>query len=177
MAQLQDMEFPEEEDFNGLDVENGILRRLYRVLNLPTSDFLHYKDKRLNKEGEALSVRERRIYELEQRHVGRCGKMINWMKKKIGIGRKKMSNSDIGFKPVQKKCLHFRSARFRESLMEIAMLCQETDVSNFVENLEDIQILFTSMSPAIVEFFENGYNSTRFTKKIKNLDWRLGDNL
>ena len=60
------------------------------------------------------------------------------MRNKLGIGRKESSHSDIGFKPVQKKCLHFQSARFRESLMEIAMLCEETDVSNFIENQEDI---------------------------------------
>ena len=41
MVQLNELEFPLEEDFNGLDCENSILRRLYRILNLPTSDFLH----------------------------------------------------------------------------------------------------------------------------------------
>jgi len=43
ITQLQEMEFPEEEDFNGIDVENGYLRRLYRTLYLPTGDFLHSK--------------------------------------------------------------------------------------------------------------------------------------
>ena len=76
-----------------------------------------------------------------------------------------------------KKTLHFPSARFRESLMEIAMLCQENSVNNFVENLADIQVLFTSMSPATVDFFDAGFNETRFTKKIKNLDWQLGTQL
>lgn len=33
------------------------------------------------------------------------------------------------------------------------------------------------MSPTIVEFFENGFNQTRFTKRIKNLDWELGSQL
>ena len=55
--------------------------------------------------------------------------------------------------------------------MEISMLCQENSISDFVDNLEDIELMFTSMSPAVVEFFENGYNVTRFTKKVKNLDW------
>ena len=61
--------------------------------------------------------------------------------------------------------------------MEIAMLCQENSVNNFVDNLQDMKILFSSMSPAIVEFFENGFNETRFTKQIKNLDWKLGESL
>ena len=33
------------------------------------------------------------------------------------------------------------------------------------------------MSPATVEFFENAFNETRFTKNIKNLDWKLGKTL
>ena len=41
--------------------------------------------------------------------------------------------------------------------MEIALLCRETSVSNFVENLDDISKLFSSMSPAIVMLFENAY--------------------
>jgi len=57
------------------------------------------------------------------------------------------------------------------------MLCGENSVNNFVDNLGDISILFTSMSPAIVEFFQNGFNVTRFTKSIKNLDWKLGSTL
>ena len=55
--------------------------------------------------------------------------------------------------------------------MEIAMLCQENSTKDFVENLDDIKILFTSMSPSVVEFFENGFSTTRFSRKIKNLDW------
>lgn len=83
----------------------------------------------------------------------------------------------MGYKTVEKKSLHFKSARFRESLIEIGLLCQETSIDNFIDNLEDVQILFTSMSPATVEFFENSFEKTRFTKSIKNLDWKLGETL
>lgn len=41
LAQFQQAEFENEEDLNGLDVEHNFLRRLYRILNFPTSDFLH----------------------------------------------------------------------------------------------------------------------------------------
>ena len=57
------------------------------------------------------------------------------------------------------------------------MLCEENQINDFVENLEDIEILFKSMSPATVEFFQNAFNQTRFTKRIKNLKWRMGDRL
>ena len=57
--------------------------------------------------------------------------------------------------------------------MEIAMLCPENSVGDFVDNLADIVVLFSSMSPTIVSFFEKGFSETRFTGKIRSLDWSL----
>lgn len=57
------------------------------------------------------------------------------------------------------------------------MICEENSVNNFVDNLADMEVLFESMSPAIVEFLQNGFNETRHTKSIKNLSWKLGDSL
>ena len=59
--------------------------------------------------------------------------------------------------------------------MRMAMLCRENALNNFVQNLDDIQILFSSMSPAVVKLFENAFKRTKFTEAIKNVDWRLGD--
>lgn len=39
------MEFPVQEDIQGLDTEHYQLRRLYRVLNLPTGDLRHNREK------------------------------------------------------------------------------------------------------------------------------------
>ena len=39
------MEFLQEENFEGIDCENSTLRRLYRVLNLPVSDFIASKER------------------------------------------------------------------------------------------------------------------------------------
>ena len=33
------------------------------------------------------------------------------------------------------------------------------------------------MSPTIVAFFETAFYQTRYTKQIKNLDWKLGVSL
>jgi len=57
------------------------------------------------------------------------------------------------------------------------MMTQENSIIDFVQNLEDIEILFTSMSPATVDFFQNAFNTTRFTNTVKNLDWKLGDTM
>ena len=37
------MDFQAEEDIQGQDTENTYLRRLYRVLSLPTGDLRHFK--------------------------------------------------------------------------------------------------------------------------------------
>ena len=100
-----------------------------------------------------------------------------WLRNLFGIVVIENANSDKGFKNIMKKSLHFKSTRFRECLMQIAMLCFENSTKDFVDSLGDIEILIASMSPTIVEFFENGFNETRFTKKIKNLDWTLGNSL
>lgn len=72
---------------------------------------------------------------------------------KLGMGDGQKVQGNIGFKSIRNKSVHFTSSRFRENLMEISMLTQENSIIDFVQNLDDIQILFTSMSPATVEFF------------------------
>jgi hypothetical protein len=84
--------------------------------------------------------------------------MLDWLRNKVGLTLDGETSSDKGFKSITKKSIHFRSARFRECLMEIGMMTEENSIADFVDNLEDIEILFTSMSPAVVEFFSNGYN-------------------
>ena len=106
---------------------------------------------------------------------GCCKKSVAWLRAKLGLGGGDSSEGDTGLKSIQKKSLHFKSARFRECLMEVAMLCSETAVSNFVDNIGDLTVMFESMSPAVVAFFENGFNESHFTKKIKNLDWKVGE--
>ena len=61
--------------------------------------------------------------------------------------------------------------------MELCMLCQESQLMSFVENMEDLEMLFASMTPVVEKFFENSFTTTMFTKRIKNLNWKLGDQL
>ena len=67
--------------------------------------------------------------------------------------------------------------RFREILMQIAMLCEENSLENFVNNLYDFTRLIEELSPTIVGFFENSFNETRFTKKINIINWQNGTDL
>ena len=99
--------------------------------------------------------------------------MSDWLKVRLGIALDQDFGGNEGFKSIQSKSIHFKSARFRESLMEIAMLCSENSLSDFVESQYDIKQLFYSMSPAVAAFLQDGFSETKFTKKIANLDWQL----
>ena len=68
-----------------------------------------------------------------------------------------------GFKTVCNKTLWLKNSRFREVLMQISMLCEETSITTFVDNIDDIQILLKSVSPVVQRLFENGFNENKFT--------------
>lgn len=112
---------------------------------------------------------------IESRNI--CKRLNRWFRLKLGLGDGVKVEGSIGFKSVRQKSLHFESSRFRENLMEISMLTEENSIIDFVRNLGDMKILFTSMSPAIVEFFDNAFNASRFTKNVRNLDWHTGDKI
>lgn len=116
LKQLQDTEFENEVDANGNDAENSYLRRLYRVLNVPTGDWRSIRDIAAEQE------------------QGCCNRFRVWMRLKFGLGDGEKSDGAIGFKPIRQKSLHFESSRFRESLMEISMMTQENSLSDFVAN-------------------------------------------
>ena len=63
---------------------------------------------------------------------------IKRIRRQLDLRKNRICTSDLGYKSIQKKSIHFTNSRFRDKLMEIAMLCRETSVSNFVENLDDI---------------------------------------
>lgn len=75
------------------------------------------------------------------------------------------------------KSLHNNNSLFRENLIEMALLCGENSIDDFVDNLADLEILFNSFSPSEQKLFDKPFKRTRFTEQIKNADWKIGDNL
>ena len=101
-------------------------------------------------------------------------KFITRVRLACGCGITDNLHGNIGFKSIRQKSLHFQSSRFRETLIEMSMLCQQNRISDFVENIGDIEILFESMSPATLQFFHNAFHKTRFTRRVENLKWPAG---
>lgn len=82
LMQLDDMEFPEEDNFDGQDCENSILRRLYRIMNLPVTDLLKLKIKDNDRTSEA----EKFAAAEEEANNANCiVKTGHWVKNKLGI--------------------------------------------------------------------------------------------
>ena len=75
------------------------------------------------------------------------------------------------------KSVHYNNTRFRDVLMSITMLSKENTLPMFVENLDELSILFETMSPTVTSFFEGCFLHTEFCQSVTNVDWKTGDGL
>ena len=73
--------------------ENSYLRRLHRILSLPTPD---WKDKRLTADDT-----------IQIDIVGRS--FANWIRTKLGFGTGIIQDGSKGIKSIRQKSLHFKS--------------------------------------------------------------------
>jgi len=64
---------------------------------------------------------------------------------------------------------------YRDLLMKISILCQETEINTFVDSLDDVDNLFQSANPIVSEFFEHSFVETSYCKEIETLDWSSND--
>lgn len=86
-----------------------------------------------------------------------------------------MAHGDDAFNSVLKKSLRVVNSRFREVLIQMAMICSENSIDNFIENLDDMEILLNSKSQSVYDLFNNAYKKNRFTDSIKMCEWKLGE--
>ena len=62
------------------------------------------------------------------------------------------------------KSLHNNNSLFRENLIEMALLCGENSIDDFVDNLADLEILFNSFSPSEQKLFDKPF------KKVNHIE-------
>lgn len=149
--QLTEKEFEDEENIQGQQVEQSYLRRLMQILNTPSNSLLPKPVKKVEDPPTF-----RKLYD-----------------KLFGPADTSFVDSR-GFQSITKKSLHFNNARFRDILMDISRLSKENTLGNFVENLEDLSILFEQMSPSVTSFFEDCFLETEFCANVQNADWKTG---
>ena len=69
--------------------------------------------------------------------VKKVENLANNLKALVGMVRDEPTGGD-GFKSICNKSLWFENPKYREVLMELAMMCQETNITTFVSNIDDL---------------------------------------
>ena len=88
---------------------------------------------------------------------------------------KSQIHANFGFRSIQKKSVQYDNSRFRDQLIHLAVLCRENAIDSFVQNLDDMNILLSSMSSSCILLLDHAYQKSRFTESVKNIDWRFGE--
>ena len=133
-------------------------RALYRILNMPTTDI------------DMTSAST-----LYNCHVCVCAKSIEknrsiWCSK---CSRKRDSNCKCkGFLPITVKSVHFVDSRIRDTLIQLSLLCSETDITSFVKVLGDFNQLFVRSSPALNDLFARAFSPCNELRRIDTLELR-----
>ena len=86
----------------------------------------------------------------------------------------KKANGIAGFKSITNRSIWMRSSRYRERLIELSLMCVDNQLTCFVQNIDDIDKLFNSMTPNLYKYFEVCFDTNKFTSKIQSLPWYTG---
>jgi len=77
-----------------------------------------------------------------------------------------------GFQSVGVKSVHTKNPRFRDALIRIFLLDDKNShLGVLVSNLTDLDVLFSTPSDLVKQFFEACFVETDFCEKIKDVDW------
>ena len=66
-----------------------------------------------------------------------------------------LSEEAEGFQSLLRRSLHLSNSRFKEVLMDIATWTGHNALGLFVDSLNDLEILFNSPSPIVLNFLEH----------------------
>ena len=146
LEQVNDTEFSEEEQEDESLLENNILRRLYRVLTLPTPDMKLEDSKRLStqagdQDGEAIE---------SDGEEGQGGAKVMDANLEVETEERERvateeDDNKVGLNSVLYQSLYAESSRIRDCLLSITNKCQECSISNFAEHQGDFQKLLHPM--------------------------------
>ena len=75
------------------------------------------------------------------------------------------------FASVRMKSVHFHSNKYRDILIKLSLLCKETEITSFVDSIDDLEILLINANPVSVTLFERSFTETRYCKEVETVDW------
>ena len=62
-----------------------------------------------------------------------------------------------------------KNARYKESLMMMAMSCKEANIEDFISNVDDLQHFLYNLTPHALSFLESAYETSKFLKDVKQI--------
>ena len=60
-----------------------------------------------------------------------------------------------------------------ETLLKLALLCEETSLTTFVDSIDDLQILLSNPNPAIHELFDKAFTQTKYCEDVESIDYKV----
>ena len=143
---MQSIDF-QSESFNDYEVENSYLRRLHKILTLPVKE-LKKSDQSKDKNLETVFMTwygkfkwAPWLEEFREKH----GRILDYLMCYFKYGFKKKKKMGIqGFRSVLNRSLWMKNQRYRINLMELSMMCNETQLGDFLHDCEDFKIFLCS---------------------------------
>ena len=62
------------------------------------------------------------------------------------------------------KSVHFVSNKYRDILIQLSLLCEETELTCFVDSIDDLEILLINSNPVSHKLFERAFTVTKYCK-------------
>ena len=75
------------------------------------------------------------------------------------------------FAPVCMKSVHYKSTKYRDILIKMSLLCEETELTSFVDSIDDLEILLIQANPVTNSLLEKAFTATRYCDDIETVDW------
>ena len=60
-----------------------------------------------------------------------------------------------------------------ETLLKLALLCEETTLATFVDSIDDLQILLSYQNPTIHELFDKAFMTSKYCEDIETIDYKV----
>ena len=83
-------------------------------------------------------------------------------------GREKYGH---GFKSIMKKSVYQRSTQWMEYLIQFADVAADISIETFVDSLDELKVMFKSLSPIVTRYFEQAFIQSKECSNIQRVEW------
>ena len=58
-------------------------------------------------------------------------------------------------------------------MLRLALKCEETSLTTFVDNIDDLDILLANPNPAVHDLFDQAFIQTKYCEDIESINFRV----